>query len=317
MKLDSPEVGEEIRNRNVIILHYPRFFQIDQQFEVGMTQSTAFSRRVLCGASRILTVVATLLATMAGAEDLLPMPEPTMLTTTTPTAKIPTTPGLDRITPHGIQIPTVSARGSLAGKGWSKSSYCDITFDDSNALLFQPENARNQFANDPWREACGSLFTEIVSTKYQHLHLDYVAIDIGPCLDNTSEFSGMFARLVGDECHDFDPLTEPRSSPFAHTADEVVRLKMYDIEGYQPFRLDRIRVKTRALRLCAQPFGVSPEQWEAGGPLPGGLADATCWVLIPGYYDLSGHTDQLGTVTITGVEPGKPFIFDDIRITIY
>ena len=59
MKLDSPEVGEEIRNRNVIILHYLRFFQIDQQFEVGMTQSTAFSRRVLCGASRILTVVAT------------------------------------------------------------------------------------------------------------------------------------------------------------------------------------------------------------------------------------------------------------------
>lgn len=197
---------------------------------------------------------------------------------------------------------------------------CTVEFDDSDALLIQPDFARNQFANQPWRERCGNVWTEVTGTKWSHLHLDFVADDIGPCLDGWDPLGGSFARLStgpdGEQiCTDFDPLTEPRTSPRSHVGSEVVRFKMYDIDGYQPFRLDRIRVKDQAIRLCAQPMDAQTGL-VFGEAQDGALSGASCWTLGEGLWDLSNYTDNTGTVTMTGAgNSSAPFSFDDITIT--
>ena len=219
-----------------------------------------------------------------------------------------------------LDRPPASSRGRLVAPTRLMKSDCTIGFDDSDALVFQPEHARTQFVADPWRERCGDVWSEVTGTKWNHLHLDYVANDIGPCFDPYSPFNGSYARLgvdaEGDQtCADFDPLTEPRISPRSHSSDEVVRFQMYDIDGYQPFRLDRIRVVDQTIRLCVQPMHAElTVVW--GAPQAGALSQASCWNLSAGTWDLSAHTDNTGVVTMTGaVNSGAPFSFDDISIT--
>lgn len=235
------------------------------------------------------------------------------------------TPVINRRTTNDMLVAEVAPvhRGLVGKFGTSNptlASTCTVDFNDSDALLIQPENALNQFVVDPWRERCGDIWTEVTGTKYNHLHLDYLANDIGLCTAWGDVLGGSYARLGTDgqgeqTCTAFDPLTEPRSSPRSHSSDEVVRFKMYDIDGYQPFRLDRIRVKDQAIRLCAQPMDAGEGlTWEAA--TPGGLAGASCWTLSPGYWDLSSYTDNTGVVTMTGANNNaSPFAFDDIDIT--
>ncbi len=236
------------------------------------------------------------------------------------------TPIIERAVTNDMRVDTKARFGQIrGGKFAANPSHqlaggCTIGFNDSDALLIQPEYARNQFAADPWREKCGQLWSEVTGTGWNHLHLDYIANDIGPCLDGLDPLGGMFARLStspqGEQvCTDFDPLTEPRTSPRSHSSNDVVRFKMYDIDGYQPFRLNQIRVIDQAIRLCAQPVDAEPG-FVMGEAQNGALAGASCWTLTPGLWDLSNHTDNMVTVTMTGaVNNGAPFSFDDINIT--
>lgn len=212
------------------------------------------------------------------------------------------------------------ASGKFANPNRPMLSGCTIEFNDSDALMVQPEFARNQFVTQPWRERCGNVWSEVTGTKYNHLHLGYLANEIGLCTNWDEPFAGTYARLGTDgegeqTCSDFDPLTEQRSSPRSHIGTEVVRFRMYDIDGYQPFRLNQIRVKDQAIRLCAQPIDA-----EAGIVIgeaqDGEMSGASCWNLDPGLWNLSNYTDNTGTVTMTGAAGSiGSFSFDDINIT--
>ncbi len=236
------------------------------------------------------------------------------------------TPIIERVATNDMRIDTKARFGQIRGDKFTTNPShqlaggCTIGFSDSDALLIQPEYAVNQFAGDPWRERCGNLFSEVTATNEHHLHLDYAAGDIGLCTNYDESLGGSYARLGTDgqgeqTCVAFDPLTEPRDSPRTHYSTEVVRFKMYDIDGYQPFRLNQIRVKDQPIRLCAQPVDVEIGI-VMGGAQAGGMSGASCWTLTAGLWDLSNYTDNTETVTMTGA-PGStgPFSFDDINIT--
>ena len=202
-------------------------------------------------------------------------------------------------------------------------SACDVTFDDSDALLIQTNHAQDQFLVDPWREQCGSAWTEITASTYNHLHLGFVDPEIGPCFNPDEALAGSYARIVGADpwtatCQAFDPLTEPRTSPYSHFGDAVIKVRLYDEDGYTSFRLDRIRVKNTAIRLCAQPAELTGAYIAQGPVEPGAMAGASCWNLEPGLWDLSGHTADTGIVTLTGAHGNdSPFSFDDLELVAH
>ncbi|MDW3177391.1 MAG: hypothetical protein R8J94_08410 [Acidimicrobiia bacterium] len=193
-----------------------------------------------------------------------------------------------------------------------RSGGCDIVFE-GDPLLFQPDYARNTFVTEPWREKCSSTWTEVVGSTYQHLHLGFQNEDISLC--GSGPLAGQFA-MIGDDfsCTDFDPLTEPRSAPYSHSGNEVVEFRMYDADGYQNFRLDRIRVVDNPIRVCVHKAGGGLDTVVMNGGA--GSPNATCWNLDEGYWNLSGHDVDAHLVTLTGANgSSSPFSFDDIRIT--
>ena len=193
-----------------------------------------------------------------------------------------------------------------------RSGGCDIVFE-GDPLLVQPDFARNQFVTAPWYEQCKDTWTEVIASNYLHLHLGFQNPDIGPC--GHGPLAGQFAIIEDDfTCTDFDPLTEARISPYSHSGNEVIEFRMYDADGYQNFRFDRIRVVDGPIRVCVHSAAA------IGGTLVmnggAGAGNATCWNLDEGYWNLSGHDVDAHLVTLTGADgTASPFSFDDIRIT--
>jgi len=300
---------------------------MDEQRDDDSRKRNRFGRRRgLVAVTITVTLLLTALASAASAHEASPQgPEATTL-------KAIPAPEIDRTSTVGLRAPkgfkaviqnrtpgllTINTPTTIN----NSAGDCTIRFDAYDALQVQPYFALNQYAEAPWRESCKTVSTEFTASVHGHLHLDYLDPAVTLCVNYDEALGGSFARLIGNDpytatCQAIDPLTEPRASPRTHMSNEVMRLRMYDYDGYQPFRLDRIRVKDQPIRLCAQPFEVG-QAYEAGSaPGPGELAGATCRTLNPGYWDLSGVTSGSGLVTITGAEGSwGPLSFDNIGIT--
>lgn len=207
----------------------------------------------------------------------------------------------------------LSPAGKFTGRApMRQGGTCDIIFE-GDPLLLQPDFARNQFVNAPWYEQCDDTWTEVIASNYLHLHLGFQNTDIGPC--GQGPLAGQFAIIEDDfTCTDFDPLTEPRTAPYSHSGNEVIEFRMYDADGYQNFRFDRIRVLDGPIRVCIHEAGAQMGTLVMNGGA--GAGNASCWDLDEGYWNLSGHDVDATLVTLTGANGnGAPFSFDDIRIT--
>ncbi len=192
--------------------------------------------RTITGVLLVFTLLTTAFASGAAARDGIDL----RAVTADPGPDVgPITPAVHEFVADDVGLIVAagpSPVGRLTGQNWSRSPGCDVDFNDADALNIQPGQAITQFVSDPWREACGTVFTEIEGSIYDHLHLDFVDPDIGPCLNPWEELAGSYARIIGDDpweatCEEIDRLTEPRTSPWAHGSDEVVRIRTYVISA--------------------------------------------------------------------------------------
>ena len=121
------------------------------------------------------------------------------------------------------------------------------------------------------------------------------------------------AIIDGDDCIDFDPLTEPRIAR-SHSGDEVVEFRMYRRGRLPKLPLRPHPVVSGPIRACVHEAGDIGDKVVMNGG--GGAPNATCWNLDEGYWNLSGHDADARLVTLADpAGAGGPFAFDDIRIT--
>lgn len=206
---------------------------------------------------------------------------------------------------------TPARRMAITSGNHTMQAACEVEFEGSDPLMIQQYHAINTFVVNPWIEQCGGRYTYVTATKYNHLHLGYENTDIGLC--GNGPLASQFAFINDNgSCTEIDPLTEPRIAPMAHANSEVVQFQMYDADGYQPFRLDGIRIVNRDVRLCAQK---QPPTDTIVSNTNDGTSSTQCWILEPGYWNLASYTSNTKIVTMTGAdEGGSPFSFDDMKI---
>ncbi len=195
-------------------------------------------------------------------------------------------------------------------------------FSDFDALDLLADDGLSTFVPSPfYNQACGDSYMRAWTTNTNHFHIAYADPEVTVCLDSDNEFGTAYGAMARGAfvCEPIDPLTEPRGVGHTMLPADQMRFDRYSWgqgSQFRAFRVERIRIVSGTARVCFQLLDPGP--WEAAGPAePGESGGGSCWIMEPGYYDISAYTEGAGSLTLDSA-PGtgtSNVAFDDLRFS--